>query len=262
MEDVELARMTWKEVEAVQNRRPVVLIPMGTQEQNGLVCPEGTDCIITYEVSKRVARETEAVVAPIISYGNSSRHNGFPGTISLRPETLRMLLVDVCSELIRSGFDHLLIVNSHMNNEPIMEHAAREIRQQHGIMVGHFNPIELGVDAGRDLFPALGNLHGHGDERMASLLLAIDPGVVRMDAAQPGRFGEFDGIPVVGSSKLKLGDAVFGLFHEYRDTSKTGINGNPGAADASLGAELMRRVVRLASNYVTAFRKLRVAGRG
>ncbi len=262
MEEVELARMTWKEIEAVRARGPVVLIPIGTQEQNGLVCPEGTDSIIAYEVAKRVARETGAVVAPLISYSHSARHNGFPGTVSLRPETLRMLLVDVCGELIRSGFDHLLVVNSHMNNEPIMEHAAREIRQQHGILMGHFNPIELGVDAGRDLFPALGSLHGHGDERTTSMLLSFEPEVVRMDAAQPGCFADFEGMPVVGSTKVKVGGAVFGLYLEYRDMSKTGINGNPGAADPSLGAELMRRVVRLASDYVTTFGKLRVAERG
>ena len=262
MAQVELAHMTWKEVEAARDRGAVVLIPIGTQEQNGLVCPLATDGLIVFETARRVAQETGALVAPLVSYSYSARHHGFSGTISLQPETLRRLLVDICENLIADGFDHLLFVNSHETNDPIMEHVARDIRQRLGIILGYFSPMSLAEGASHDLFPSMAGKHGHGDERTASMLLSFVPESVRMDAAQPNSSPrDFEGMKVLGTERVKVGEGTFGLYLQLSDVRETGGNGNPAAADGKLGAELMGRVVHLAADYVRTFGKLRVRER-
>src|SRR6187455_2431831 len=109
MAQCELAYMTWKEVEAARDRGAAVLVPIGTHEQNGTLGPMGTDGLLVFEITKRIAAETGAVVAPLLSYGYSSRHRNFPGTISLQPDTLRRLIYDICEALVKDGFDHVLL---------------------------------------------------------------------------------------------------------------------------------------------------------
>ena len=66
MAQCELAYMTWKEVEAARDRGAAVLVPIGTHEQNGTLGPMGTDGLLVFEITKRIAAETGAVVAPLL----------------------------------------------------------------------------------------------------------------------------------------------------------------------------------------------------
>jgi len=262
MTQCELAYMTWKEVEAARDRGAAVLVPIGTHEQNGTLGPMSTDGLLVFEITKRIAAETGAVVAPLLSYGYSPRHRNFPGTISLQPDTLRMLIYDVCEGYIKSGFDHVLLINSHQTNEPIMEHAGRQIREKYGVIMGYINPVVLAEKSTQDLYPKLGSAHGHGDERVTSMLSYCLPGAVRMDAPpEPQEWREFEGLPLAASHQVKVGQGVFGLYIEVHDFSPSGGNGNPAAVDVDKGAEVVRRVVSMAVEYVKAFLKLRTSKR-
>ena len=55
MAQCELAYMTWKEVEAARDRGAAVLVPIGTHEQNGTLGPMGTDGLLVFEITKRIA---------------------------------------------------------------------------------------------------------------------------------------------------------------------------------------------------------------
>jgi creatinine amidohydrolase len=259
---IELAYMTWREVEAARDRGAAVLVPIGTHEQNGSFGPMATDGLLVFELTKRIAAQTDAVVAPLVSYGYSPRHRNFPGTISLRPDTLRMLIYDICEALVKSGFDHILLVNAHATNEPIMEHAGREIRERHGVMMGYINPVSLAEKCSDDLYPRLGSAHGHGDERVTSMLNYCLPGVVRMDARpEPVEWLQFEGLTLAASHQVRVGKGVFGLYMEVHDFSPSGGNGNPAAVDIDKGAEVVARVVSMAVEYVKVFLKIRTSKR-
>lgn len=259
MAEVELARMTWKQAEAARDRGAVVLIPVGTQEQNGSVCPLASDTLVSLEVAKRVAEKTGALVAPPVNYGYSPQFRNFPGTVSLMPDTLRMLLVDVCRNLIENGFTRLLLVNCHVPNEPILEHAARDVRAQLGILMGSIHPIALAQGASKDLYAGAEATLGHGSEPIASMLRSFVPEAVDLKAAKPGTWKEFQGLTVVGSSRVKVGSGTFGLYFGVEEAAETGGTGDPTASNPERGAEIMRRVVDRASQYVIAFARLRVA---
>lgn len=258
MAQVELARMTWKDAEAARERGAVVLIPVGTLEQNGSVSPLGSDTLVAEEVARRVARETGAVVAPSINYGYSPQFRHFPGTVSLSPDTLRALVFDVCLNLIENGFDHLLVVNCHISNEPIIEHAARDVREQLGVLMGAVNPIALAQAAAKDLYAGKEAALGHGAEPIASMLRSFAPDAVHLESARLDDWRSFQGLNVVGSSKVKVGAGTFSLYFGTDEAAETGGTGDPTASDPERGAEIMRRVVDQTAEFVRTFAGLRV----
>lgn len=262
MEQVELAHMTWKEVAAARDRKAPVLIPVGTHEQNGSACPLGTDTLVAHEVAKRTAQETGALVAPALSYGCSPIHRKYAGTISLKPDTLRGLIVEVCENLIEDGFDHLVLVNCHQSNEPIIEQVAREIRERLGLLLASFNPITLAETSSKDLYSSKAS-HGHGAEPIASMLRSFSPESFRPEEACPaGDWSDFEGFAVVVPGRVKVDGAIFNLYLDTRDVSETGGSGDPTASDPERGALIMERVISLASKFVRAFTKLQVRDRG
>jgi creatinine amidohydrolase len=95
-----MAEMTWPEVEAAAARGAVALWSVGATEQHGPHLPLSVDTLIPHELSLRL----------------SGGGQGFPGTTSLRAETLIAVVADVVGELARSGFGRIAIVNWHGEN--------------------------------------------------------------------------------------------------------------------------------------------------
>ena len=60
---------------------------------------------------------------------------------------------------------------------------------------------------------------------------------------------------------MKVGNEIFGLYFDQEDITETGGSGDPTAADATRGAEIMKRVVEQAAAYVKTFAQLRVPER-
>ena len=128
MTKVEVERMTWREAQEAFGRNPVVLLPMGSVEQHGPHVPVG-DYRYATVVARRIAEQAEAIVAPTIPWGYSEHFRPFPGTLSVRPETLTLLLEDTCDGFVRFGLDHLLFVCGHKGNMPILEQVANCARR-------------------------------------------------------------------------------------------------------------------------------------
>lgn len=254
----ELARMTWREAGAARDRYAVVLIPMGTLEQNGSVAPLAVDTLVAEEVSKRVAAETGALVAPAIAYGYSPPFRHFPGTVSVSPDTLRSLVFDVCLNLIENGFVRLVLVTCHVFNEPIIEHAARDIREQLGVLVGCLNPVTLAQAASRDLYAGRESTWGHGAEPIASMLRSFDADALHLENAQADNWKDFQGLKVTGNSRVRVGSGVFTLYFGTDEVAETGGTGDPSASDPARGEEIMSRVVSQVSEFVRAFARLNV----
>lgn len=256
--ELELALMTWKQAGTARDRGAVVLIPVGTLEQNGSACSLGTDTLVAVEVANRVAAETGAVVAPAINYGYSPQFRHFPGTVSLNPDTFRAIVFDVCRNMIENGFTRLLVVNCHFTNEPIIEQALRDVREQLGVLTGTIQPITLAQGASKDLYQGKESTLGHGSEPIASILRSFVPEAVHLDSAKFGTWKQYQGLTVVDSSKVQVGGGSYRLFFGTDEVTETGGSGDPLASDPERGAEIMRRVLSLASEFVRAFATIKV----
>ena len=94
-----------------------MILPVGVVEEHGAHLPLGVDSFAAEVYADAAAPDLEdkgyeVVIAPTISYG-VARAADFPGTLSLEPETLRSLVVDIGRSLARHGLDRLVILNGH-----------------------------------------------------------------------------------------------------------------------------------------------------
>lgn len=136
-----LAAMTWEEVRD-RGSRSVAILPVGALEAHGPHLPLETDVIIAQAMARAGAerlavRGIDGLILPPLSYTSARFARGFRGTISLRPETVTAILVDIAADLGRQGFGLLAIANAHLDPAHLrsLDAAVDEIRRQGGIGV-------------------------------------------------------------------------------------------------------------------------------
>ncbi len=113
---MQLSYATWPEVERYLAARQDILIPIGATEQHGPCGPIGTDWICAWGVARETGAREELLVAPPLQVGMSLHHLAFPGSISLRPQTMMAVLEDLAHSLAGHGFTQLHFVNGHGGN--------------------------------------------------------------------------------------------------------------------------------------------------
>jgi creatinine amidohydrolase len=112
-----VAEMDWRMVEDWVGRDDRAVLPLGSTEQHaGLSLL--TDAILAERVAVEAAAPLEIPVYPAVAFGVSPYFQAFPGSVTLRVETLCALVRDLLDSFKRSGFRRILIVNGHGGNAP------------------------------------------------------------------------------------------------------------------------------------------------
>jgi len=127
---MKIAEMTWADVAAAAARDPRAVLPLGSVEQHAQLslC---TDMILAERIATEAAEPLGVPVWPVMPYGLAPYFSAYPGTISLRVETLLAVMRDVLAGLRRSGFRRILIVNGHGGNAPV-DALAQELMAEWG----------------------------------------------------------------------------------------------------------------------------------
>lgn len=107
---------TWLEVEAYLQTSQGIILPIGSTEQHGPTGLIGTDAICAEAIAQGVGDATQAMVGPTINVGMALHHTAFPGTISLKPTTLILLVRDYLTSLTQAGFTRFFFINGHGGN--------------------------------------------------------------------------------------------------------------------------------------------------
>jgi creatinine amidohydrolase len=116
---IELAKIPFPQVERLaQSGRALVILPVGVVEEHGAHLPLGLDSFAAEIYAASAASHLEAqgyevIVAPTIGYGVGRAAIDFPGTLSLEPDTLRSMVVEIGRSLARHGLNRLVILNGH-----------------------------------------------------------------------------------------------------------------------------------------------------
>ena len=114
-----LAHLTWQEAHTVFERRPLILLPVGSLEAHGPHLPLDTDVALSISLAESAlqvlrAEGREVWIAPALPFGVTEFAAPFTGTVSIKAATLRALLEDVCSSLIHQGAAGVVLINSHL----------------------------------------------------------------------------------------------------------------------------------------------------
>ena len=92
----------------------------------------GLDYLAAEWLAGRVARDIECAVTPVIPVGFSRQWMAFPGTLSLRRDTVAAVMDDIVKSLIRHGIDRVLIINGHGRNSAILNDLCLRVRYETG----------------------------------------------------------------------------------------------------------------------------------
>jgi creatinine amidohydrolase len=179
-----LGEMTDPDVRAALERTQTIIIPTGSTEQHGPHGPLLTDAIIPTEVARRVAERIDALVAPPINYALSYPHVGFTGVVHIRIPTFMSLIEDLCTSFASIGFTRIVFLNGHYDNTYAIAYACATAAERIPAGVRAF-PVNywdgMTVDEAGEFFGPSTGLHANRGE--TSAVMAIDPGLVDLDAA-------------------------------------------------------------------------------
>lgn len=115
---MKLSSMSWKDAEQYLKKDDRCILPVGCTEQHAYLSLL-TDSILAEKISVDAA-ETEGVpVLPVINYGSTPLFMDYPGTVSIRIETLWNVVNDILDSVVHHGFKKILIVNGHGGNMPL-----------------------------------------------------------------------------------------------------------------------------------------------
>lgn len=129
---MELANLTWADVDAVDRNTPVI-IPVAALEQHGRHMPVFTDSMLLGEIVRRAHGSfvDTALLVPLMWLGNSHHHMDFPGTVSAEPRVYLDLLSGLVDNFISHGFRRILIINGHGGNDVPARQVIFELRQRY-----------------------------------------------------------------------------------------------------------------------------------
>lgn len=214
---------------AALDPKPPLLVPVGIVEEHGPHLPLDTDSIQAVATCEAVSDATGALVAPLLAYGNCSSTRNFPGSFSLRFDTLRDVARDLLADAARHGCGTVAFVSGHAGGAHMraLKLAAEEHVERHpDPRVFVLCDYELLSDFA-STFP---RWDGHAGAMETSRMLALRPDLVRGTAA---------------AHRVQFPDFLVEARPERH--FPTGVMGDPTLASVEIGraanAHIVRRLV-------------------
>jgi len=178
---VVLADLTWVEAEKALRPETVVVIPIGAEsKEHGPHLKLKTDYIEAEYYKRQILEGAEVVVAPTVNYSFYPAFVEYPGSTTLRLETARDMLVDICRVLAHYGPKRFYALNTGVSTLRALKPAAETLARE-GILLRYTNILEVGVEAEKRVRKEEGGTHA--EEIETSLMLYIDPASVDMSKA-------------------------------------------------------------------------------
>jgi len=192
-----LAKIPFPEVAHVaRSGKALVMLPVGVVEEHGAHLPLGLDSFAAEVYAASAAphfeeKGYEVLIAPTISYGVARAAIDFPGTLSLEPETLRSMVVEIGRSLARHGLKRLVILNGHrdLHHMKALDEAKKILVEENSaevICVGFASDPEMTAACYRAGVRQFYNSprpdrEGHGGESETSVALHSFPELVKQN---------------------------------------------------------------------------------
>jgi creatinine amidohydrolase len=224
-----LEELAWPDVQDYLTQDDRLILVLGSTEQHGRHLTFASDVWIPWEVAQRTSAQTGVLLAPPLPYGMSLHHLGFPGSLTLRPETLARTVVDLLDSAYTHGFHRILLVNGHGGNTAAIQVALAEtLHAKHDLqafLINWWTPASVAAIFDK----AFGEQPFHADAGETSAILAIRPDAVYLDRAKHS-----PRIPSAGP----LSVAVFRTHYPHG-----AVGADPRRASANVGEQALQAAV-------------------
>ncbi len=261
-----LQEMTWTDVRDYLKTSDMVIIPLGSTEQHGPHMPLGTDYYEAMGMSKLISARTGVVVAPVLLAGYSEYHSGFPGTLSLKPETMEQVLFETAEMLMKYGFRRFMFFNYHGGNNIVQQkiiHRINHKTESIATSIGHGSPIQESGEEEEEFFD------WHAGVNETSIMLYLKPELVKMERAEKPdiRFTpQMQDLMKLAKKNPDLMNVLDSLFGVPVETKKGGAshelssNGvwsfsDPKKATKEIGEKTVSRMVERAVKFIEVWKK-------
>lgn len=263
--DETIVDMTWPQVEKAAQEEAIVLFPTGVIEEHGPHMGLGVDAYLAYLKCKLVRRQLESkgikiIVAPPYYWGINNNTGAFPGSFTVRRETMKAVLYDTMASFRRWGFHYLFVINHHGDHEhnfTILE-AVKEARIDTGIraycVLDDYDAKRFGL-TGREAHVIFWKnprktklpserLEIHADMTETSVMTSYFPDEVKAEIARGLRPTNLT-IDNLMVWRQGWGDA--------KKMTPLGYFGDPGRFDPAIGKQIMEEDARSLANLIEAF---------
>ena len=260
---VHMGTLTGDEGRAIYAQNPVILLPMGSHEDQGPHAPMG-DYLLAEKMAELAAiRATEmgtpTLVAPVIPFGGADYFGAMVGGIALSEATLTQVMREMFANLHRHGLTRLIVINGHGGNVGPIQVATREVLRASG----HIIPSLYLWRIAYGMLPSIvgaeksAAVSGHGADPLTSLGLHLFPELLRKDMIPAPlalkRNAALD-LPYTALGAASFKGAEIGMPTEYDDVYNKGVaKGDPNLSSAETGAALTEKLVTLCAEFAVHF---------
>lgn len=260
---VHMGTLTGGEGREAFAKNPIILLPMGSHEDQGPHAPMG-DYLLAEKVAELAAiRATEAgtptYVAPVLPFGGADWFGPMIGGIAISQATLISVITDMVESLHRNGLTRIIVINGHGGNVGPIAEVARKLYLEKKVVLPslYLWKISYGLLPGLIGAEKAKAVSGHGSDPLTSIGLHLFPELIRKDLIPEGKKLKNDsvlGLPYTGLGTASFDGAEVGLPMEYDDTYHDGVaGGDPKLCSAETGAVLVEKLTDIVARFAAHF---------
>lgn len=260
---VHMGTLTGGDARALLAANPVILLPLGSHEDQGPHAPMG-DYLLAEKIAElaalRASRSgTRTLVAPVLPFGGLDWFGPMAGGIAISQSTLTVVIGEMVDHLRRNGLTRLIVINGHGGNVGPIAEVARELyenelavlpslylwRIAYGLL-----PKIVGVDVAA-------KVSGHGADPLTSLGLRLFPELMRPDLvplAKPLKQDKVLGLPFTGLGTASFEGAEVAMPNAYDEVYNEGVaQGDPTLSSAATGSALAEQLTGICARFIHHF---------
>lgn len=189
-----MVELTWEECRDRIQNGAIVFLPVGIVEAHGPHMDLSPDFYLA-TLSCRLLqqgleeRNIDALIAPPLYWGVAKDLEAYPGTFSVRPETMKALLVDTMMSLLSWGVKYIFVQNAHGDETHLqmIREAIQEVNKWGDAKVFFMWDLEIAIEHDYK-FPEEREGRYQPDYHAGALetaqMAAFFPEKVRMDIAE------------------------------------------------------------------------------
>ena len=260
---VHMGTLTGGEGRELYATNPVILLPMGSHEDQGPHAPMG-DYLLAEKIAELAAirasnNGVRTVVAPVVPFGGIDFFGPMPGGIAFSQGLMTNVVREMVENLYRHNLTRLIVINGHGGNVGPIGQVAREMYLKHKRVIPSLYlwriaygiiPQVVGAEKGK-------LSSGHGADPLTSIGLHLFPDLIRKDmipAAKPLKKDPVLGLPFASLGVATFEGAPIDVPHEYDEVYNLGVGtGDPTMCSAENGEKLTERLVDLTAKFAAHF---------